>query len=165
MVFQMSEKVDLEELFNKLAEEKKTRELLTLPENFFIQKENNIKNNLTDEQTDNINVNNIKNSEKLLKNLKKIRIQKILLYLAYDRKLPTPIPSEEESLYKHINIILNKTTQRKTQNIKVINDIPEIITPEGKKLGPFTKGQTVSSEDEQETEFILKNNIGEIINA
>lgn len=160
----MIEKNYLEELFNKISEEKKTRELLPLAEDFYdkitlnIEKSKKISEET--EKTDNIE----KNIKKLLENIKKIRTQKLLLYLAYDRKLPTPIPNEEESLYKYIKNILNKTSEGiKLKKVKIINTIPEIISPEGKKLGPFIKGEIIIPESDSETEFMIKNKIGEII--
>ena len=160
----MSDKKYLEELFNKISEEKKTRELLPLPEDFYekilLNAEKNKKTTEETEKSEKVE----KNIKKLLENIKKIRTQKVLLYLAYDRKLPTPIPKEEESLYKYIKNILNNTSDSvKFKQIKIINTIPEVITPEGKKLGPFIKGETILPESESEIEFILKNKIGEII--
>ncbi len=160
----MADKNYLEELFNKISEEKKTRELLPLPEDFYekIILNSEKTKSLTEETEKSEKIE--KNIKKLLENIKKLRNQKVLLYLAYDRKLPTPIPKEEESLYKYIKNILNKTTDAATfRKIKIINTIPEVITPEGKKLGPFIKGETILPESELEIEFILKNKIGEII--
>ncbi len=160
----MADKNYLEELFNKLSEEKKTRELLSLPEDFYEKINLNVEKSKISaeesEKTEKVE----KNIKKLLENIKKIRTQKVLLYLAYDRKLPTPIPKEEESLYKYIkNILNNISNNTKFKKIKIINTIPEVITPEGKKLGPFIKGETILPESELEIEFILKNKIGEII--
>ncbi len=161
----MTENNDLEDLFAKLSEEKKTRELLSLPENFYIKKTPKTIKNEEFQENDIKNENTTKNIIKMIENLKKIRIQKLLIYLAYERRLPTPMPMEEESLYKHIKNILNENIQNNNKNtkIKIINDIPEIISPDGKRLGPFSKGKIITLENENDIEFIIKNKIGETL--
>ncbi len=162
----MNRKEKLEELFNKLAEEKKTRELLPLPNNFY---ENNLNNKATDQTTtEDSNEENLnKNIEKLINNIKKLRTQKILLYLAYDRRMPSPIPKEEENLYMYIKDILNSSSINiKNNKIRINNNTPELITPEGSKIGPFRKGQYIDVQEidnKYEIDFILKNKIGELI--
>ena len=109
----------------------------------------------------------MKNKEKLINNIKKIRTQKILLYLAYDRRLPSPIPKKEENLYIYIKDIINSSSFNiKNNKIKINNNTPELITPEGNKIGPFKKGQYIDIQDidnKNEVDFILKNKIGELI--
>jgi hypothetical protein len=52
----------------------------------------------------------------------------------------------------------------KTKKVLIKNDTPELITPEGKKLGPFRKDQYIDIQDvENDLDFILKNKIGELI--
>ncbi len=162
----MNKKEKLEDLFNKLAAEKKTRELLPLPSNFY--ESIIIINSEETEKKEDINEENLnKNIEKLINNIKKIRTQKILLYLAYDRRLPSPIPKKEENLYIYIKDIINSSSFNiKNNKIKINNNTPELITPEGNKIGPFKKGQYIDIQDidnKNEVDFILKNKIGELI--
>ncbi len=162
----MNKKEKLEDLFNKLAAEKKTRELLPLPSNFY--ESIIIINSEETEKKEDINEENLnKNLEKLINNIKKIRTQKILLYLAYDRRLPSPIPKKEENLYIYIKDIINSSSFNiKNNKIKINNNTPELITPEGNKIGPFKKGQYIEIQDidnKNEVDFILKNKIGELI--
>ncbi|MGC8479851.1 MAG: hypothetical protein ACP5M9_04280 [Candidatus Micrarchaeia archaeon] len=157
---------ELETLFNKFAEEKKTRELISLPYDFYIKTESKIKKTVNEENEQENNTTE-KNIKKLLEKIKKIRIQKILIYIAYERKVPSPLPKEEENLYITIKNILNGSSIKlKTQKILIKNDTPELITPEGKKLGPFRKDQYIDIQDIEngnELDFILKNKIGELI--
>ena len=162
----MNKKEKLEDLFNKLAAEKKTRELLPLPSNFY--ESIIIIDSEEIEKKEDINEENLnKNLEKLINNIKKIRTQKILLYLAYDRRLPSPIPKKEENLYIYIKDIINSSSFNiKNNKIKINNNTPELITPEGNKIGPFKKGQYIEIQDidnKNEVDFILKNKIGELI--
>ena len=162
----MDKKEKLEDLFNKLAAEKKTRELLPLPSNFY--ESIIIIDSEEIEKKEDINEENLnKNIEKLINNIKKIRTQKILLYLAYDRRLPSPIPKKEENLYIYIKDIINSSSFNiKNNKIKINNNTPELITPEGNKIGPFKKGQYIDIQDidnKNEVDFILKNKIGELI--
>jgi hypothetical protein len=162
----MNKKEKLEDLFNKLAAEKKTRELLPLPSNFY--ESIIIIDSEEIEKKEDINEENLnKNIEKLINNIKKIRTQKILLYLAYDRRLPSPIPKKEENLYIYIKDIINSSSFNiKNNKIKINNNTPELITPEGNKIGPFKKGQYIEIQDidnKNEVDFILKNKIGELI--
>ncbi|MEM0200807.1 MAG: hypothetical protein QXD23_00160 [Candidatus Micrarchaeaceae archaeon] len=163
----MNKKEELEDLFNKIELEKKTRELLPLPVDFYKKKQIN---NLTEKIIENENLkeeNLDKNIEKLINNIKKIRIQKILLYIAYEKRIPMPIPKEEENLYICIkDIISSPSSNIKNNKIKIINNTPELITPEGNKIGPFRKGQYINIqeiENQNEIDFILNNKIGEII--
>ena len=160
----MNNKEELENLFNKLAEEKKTRELLSLPYDFYTKIESKLKN-LEHNDNNEENLTTDKNIKNLLTKIKKIRTQKILIYIAYERKIPMPLPKEEENLYITIKDILNMSSiTLKTKKVLIKNDTPELITPEGKKLGPFRKDQYIDIQDvENDLDFILKNKIGELI--
>jgi uncharacterized protein YecE (DUF72 family) len=47
--------------------------------------------------------------------------------------------------------------------IKVSTDIPEIVTPNGNKLGPLKQNQIIEVEKGSDLDFIIQNRIGEII--
>ena len=102
------------------------------------------------------------NHDKLIEALKAKRLQKILTYIAYGRSLPDQIPEEEERLYIRINnIIKEEKAGNKKTKIKIISDMPELVTPEGRKIGRFTKDSIIDPESEKETEFLIKNKLGE----
>ncbi|MGC9010788.1 MAG: hypothetical protein ACP5JN_01415 [Candidatus Micrarchaeia archaeon] len=156
------EEITAELLFEKIQSEKKTGELLPLPIDFY---ENA---NLTKEKMESSanfeNKQYVENFKKLLNQLIEKRIQKVLIYLAYNKQLPYPVPKQEEEIYKKVKaIIAGEANIYSATKIKINLDVPEIITPKGKKIGPFSKGQIVEVEDNSDVEFILQNKIGEIL--
>lgn len=152
--------ISTEELFTALNEEKKTGELLPLNKDLYKKVEAEEK-----EDPPGDSARHRENKKKLLNMLKARRTQKILTYIAYGRNLPHPVPEEEERLYIRIKkIIEEESGSPKTTKIRVVVDTPEIITAEGKKLGPFGKNTVVEVEDQQDLEFLIKNKIGETTN-
>lgn len=146
-----------EVLFVRLDAERKTGELLQLPKDFYEEIErHNGNTDLTDKHVQNV--------KKTLEMLKTKRMQKILIYLAYGKSLPSQVPVEEENIYNEIKRILNKEiVLQKTTKIRIITKIPEIITTSGQKIGPFEIGEVISSDKAKDIPFILNNKIGEII--
>ncbi len=145
---------EAEIIYAKLAEERKTGELLQLPGDFYKKAE--IIATKENEQTKS-------NNDKLLNTLKAKRIQKLLIYIAYDRQLPQNIPEEEKTLYKRIKGVLEDSEGHEVSaRIRILADIPEIATSYGGKIGPYKANEEVEVDDE-EAEFILKNNIGKRI--
>lgn len=151
-------KITTETIFARLNEEKKTGELLPLPETLYKEIEEGGK-----EEGD--------NSQKLAENRNRVygllrskRMQKILVYLAYGKRLPHPVPAEEERIYIRLKEILDEQngTQKSTK-IKVMVSAPEIITAGGRKIGPFEKNTVLDVESQEDLEFLIKNKIGEII--
>ena len=150
------------ELFAKLQEEKKTGELLQLHSDYYIKLDNYIGT-----KNDNFFENGKaqENIIKILSSLKKRRMQKILVYLAYEKPLPSQIPLEEEDLYNQIKKILNKEhVSNSVTKIRINVQVPEIITKEGTKLGPYKQNEIVELNKEEDINFILSNKIGEIVN-
>ena len=150
------------DLFGKLQEEKKTGELLQLHSDYYIKLNKHI------ETKNDIFFENGKDKEniiKILSSLKKRRIQKILVYLAYGKPLPSQIPIEEEDLYNQIKKIINKEhVSNPTTKIRINVQVPEIITKEGTKLGPYKQNEIVELNKKEDINFILSNKIGEIVN-
>ena len=150
------------ELFTKLQEEKKTGELLQLQSDYYVKLDKYAetkKDNLFENGKDKENI------IKILSSLKKRRIQKILVYLAYEKPLPSQIPIEEEDLYNQIKKILNKEhVSNSVTKIRINVQVPEIITKEGTKLGPYKQNEIVELNKEEDIKFILSNKIGEIAN-
>ena len=147
-----------ETIFAKLIEEKKTGELQPLPRNFYKNIEEDIKNH------NQPNTQELQNKQSTLGALRSRRMQKILVYLAYNKPLPTPLPVEEEDIYYQILKIINKEEQStKTTKIRITIKIPEIITPNGSRIGPYQEGETVQLSNTTDIEFIINNKIGEIV--
>lgn len=158
----MEEEKQVETLFSKLTEEKKTGELLPLPEDFYqsaasVEEEKHRANEENKERYEH-------SRQALIKTIKAKRTQKILIYLAYGKPLPKPLPKEEEKLYRNIKKILQSDTKTGSiTRLRITSQIPEIITPEGNRIGPFQQNEIVETENKGEVEFILNNKIGEEI--
>ncbi|MGC8671863.1 MAG: hypothetical protein ACP5TJ_03155 [Candidatus Micrarchaeia archaeon] len=149
--------MDFETVFSVLEKEKSTGELQPLNTNFYKEVSEFVAS-----VKDSASKSELANLEKMVSQLKEKRKQKILIYIAYNRRLPEPVPEEEETLYNEIVKILNKGEKKaETAKIKILADLPEIITPEGKKLGPFKNGEVIELEDQNDINFVITNKIGE----
>lgn len=146
--------VSAEDIFSRLSEEKKTGDLLPLPEDLYSKIEANRLPDKTQEE----------NRQRLVATLRARRTQKILTYIAYGRKLPKPVPDEEEKLYIRIKKTIEEDgATPASPKIKILVSAPELMTPEGRKVGPFEKNTIVEIGNRQDLEFLLKNKIGEAI--
>jgi DNA replication initiation complex subunit (GINS family) len=152
-----------ENLYNYLQEEKKTGDLQPLPKDFYKVSTEYFNKMKVDSDSESATKQRM-NFEILLTKLKERRKQKLLIYLAYQKKLPSKTPLEEEEIFFKIkNIIDNEPERIKISRIKINEDIPEIISPKGEKIGPLNKNQIIELTDKNEVEFLIKNKIGEII--
>jgi hypothetical protein len=150
-------------LFSTLNEEREKGALAPLPKEFYSEATLFIENMGGDAPGG--KVKQVSNARRMLHELKEKRRQKLLIYLAYDKPLPQPVPDEEEALYNEIRRILNRTAEgsERTARIKILADVPEILTSEGKKIGPYKQGAVVEMPRGADAEFVLKNKIGELI--
>ena len=149
--------IPTEEIFAILEKERKTGELLQLDRDFY-------KNSIKAEKDPYLyGPDKLKeNRKRLLDALRARRLQKILTYIAYGRQLPNSMPEEEERLYIRINNIIKEEQHgQKTEQIKIISDMPELVTPDGKKIGPFEKGRIINVESDKDMKFLIENKIGE----
>ena len=153
----MENETTINYLNNLLKNENRTGEITSLPRNFY-------KNIEEKEKTFPKDSDELKSMSKIFNLLKEKRRQKILVYLAYNKEIPRPLPSEEEDLYTQIRIILNKSQgETKPQKIKFWKSIPEIITSTGNKMGPYEQDEIVLLYDLSDIKFIIDNKLGEII--
>ncbi len=158
----MSTTITSETIFSKLQTEKVTGELQPLQKDFYSQASVFI-NTLERENTSE-NAKQLENTRRMLAILRERRKQKLLVYLAYDRQLPSQVPDEEEYLYNEISKLLTKDIPNsKLSRLKITTDIPEVITAEGRKIGPFKVGEVIEVSNSGDAEFIVKNKIGETI--
>jgi hypothetical protein len=142
-------------LFGKLDSERKTGELQQLSSDFY----ETIERGMVDPKN-----NDSINAKKTLDTLKAKRMQKILVYLAYGKPLPSQMPAEEENIYNEIKRIISKEiTAPKTTKIKIKAKIPEIVTSSGQKIGPFEEGEIITAEKAKDITFILNNKLGEVV--
>jgi DNA replication initiation complex subunit (GINS family) len=147
------------EISTILKNERKTGELLSLPKEFYTSAEETLKASGASDTSEYSSI------SKLIGSLKERRIQKLLVYLAYNKNLPQPIPSEEEDLYIQIKKILNKKVPEiKAIKIKITKKIPQVIAPSGNSVGPFDQDETVYLSEMADVKFIIDNKLGEIAN-
>ncbi|MEM3281499.1 MAG: hypothetical protein QW591_00060 [Candidatus Micrarchaeaceae archaeon] len=156
--------VDFDALFSKINEEKKTGEILPIQKDFYIRAEQYL-SRLGAENSTEASALQAQNFRKLLRSLKERRIQKILIYIAYNKKINAQLADEEAELYKTIKKVVEEATNggEKSRKIKITSNTPEIIMPNGSKIGPFTQNQVIEVSNQEEFDFILKNKIGEEI--
>jgi DNA replication initiation complex subunit (GINS family) len=158
----MTFNITSETIFSKLQTEKITGELMPLQKDFYTQAITFI-NELKKEGSEDKNK-QAENAKKMVAILRERRKQKLLVYLAYDKQLPQPVPDEEEVLYTEISKILNREIPNvKLSRLKITSDIPEVITAEGRKIGPYRQGEVVEVSSVGDAEFMVKNKIGETI--
>src|SRR5437660_698882 len=152
----------IDSLFSMLQAEQKTGEILPLPKTFYksIQKQLDSFPESSDKEGQ-----HNKNFRKLLTNIKEKRLQKLLIYLAYNKQLPSQIPDEEEEIYLKIKKTLEKGIEhtQRLKKIKIATEMPELVMPNGNKIGPYKHNQVVELEDANEADFLLNNKLGEPI--
>ncbi len=100
----------------------------------------------------------------MLLNLKERRKQKLLTYIAYGKILPVVIPEEEEALYEEIRAVLDKSAEPGVSKMRVVSSIPEVLTAEGRKIGPYKQGEIIEIGNSRDVEFMIKNKIAEPVN-
>lgn len=144
----MGEDISYDYIWNLCQKEKQTNQLLQLSKSFYSDlMEYMEKTTLTEPQRANM--------EKIVVNLFEKRKQKIFLYLAYNKQPPSQIDGSELEFYNQLLGVSGKyklTVVPKIKSNKLlrsITDIPEIILPSGKKLGPLKKNEIL---DMQETD-------------
>ena len=151
-------------LWQLVQKEKQTNELQLLPKTFYTDAtkllESLDKKDMTEEEAA-----IKKNTTKLLLEIYERRKQKLLIYVAYKKKLPQPAIQAEQELYDKLVDIVNKekinlSTPKSGQSLVSLQKIPEIILPSGKRIGPFEKDQIVNVQaDDEDVKFLISNAI------
>ncbi|MHB1829929.1 MAG: hypothetical protein ACYCO0_00895 [Candidatus Micrarchaeaceae archaeon] len=150
----MDIEINVSGLLALLRNERKSGEVIPLPKDFYAKTKEKLGS--YEKDTD-----EYKNTNKIISSIKEKRTQKILVYLAYNKDLPKPVPSEEEDLYIQIKNIINNNEGAKPTKVKITKTIPQIVTPSGSKIGPYEQNETVYIYDHTDTKFIVENKIGE----
>ena len=139
--------------------EKQTNELSILPKTFYNDAHIFIKK-LEDENEKEDSSSIKSNTQKLINSIFERRKQKIMMYVALNKNIPS-ITEEEMEFYKKIIDLYNssKLTHQDAQDVKqqltATKDIPEILLPSGKKIGPIKKEQAVNIENVKDIDFLL----------
>ena len=96
------------------------------------------------------------------------RKRKIIIYAAYSKPLPQPIPDEEREFYnsllsliKNYNIYNRKDIleDKLKPVLKVVISIPKITLPSGNHIGPLEKNQLIEVEDDNDRKYLEANKI------
>ncbi len=95
------------------------------------------------------------------------RKRKLIIYAAYSKPLPQPIPDEEREFYnkllgliKSYGIYGEEQTQEKKQApMKVLIAVPEITLPSGGHVGPLEKDQLIEVENDDDRKYLESNRI------
>ena len=161
----MSGSVNFDNTFDIFQEEKKKGDIQPLAKDFYMEALEYIKKIEQSEDGSADTSKKLENFKKLVMGLKERRKQKLLIYLAYNRSIPEKIPFEEEQLYIKLKNAINEQTSNETKllKLKINSDIPEIITPNGNRLGPFNQNQIIEVNNRIDLEFLINNKVGEII--
>ncbi|MDE1855682.1 MAG: hypothetical protein KGH49_00365 [Candidatus Micrarchaeota archaeon] len=150
--------ISVEQLFNMLQSERKTGEVLPLPKDFYKEASQQLGSleGSPDKQ-------HSANFRKLLASVKERRIQKLLIYLAYNKQLPNQVPDEEEELYKNIRLLLESKASNVQQlrRVKISADMPELTMPNGSRVGPYKKSQVLEVADNYAADFLVNNKLAE----
>jgi hypothetical protein len=150
-------------LFSVLQQEKATGELQQLQHDFYAQV-NSFLNSLTSNRDSEDQVRQAENTKRMAASLAEKRRQKILLYIAYNKPLPAIVPAEDEKLYNDIRgLMASGNSNAKISKLKINSDVPEVLTAQGRRIGPFRQGEIVEVSDGSDIEFMIKNKIGEIV--
>jgi DNA replication initiation complex subunit (GINS family) len=159
----MATNISAELLFSLLQHEKATGELQQLQPDFYAQV-NRFLDSLMSNRDSEEQSRQFENTKRMLASLAEKRKQKILLYIAYSKPLPAIVPVEDEKLYNDIRELLaSGGSNQKISRLKIKSDIPEVLTTEGRRIGPFRQGEIVEVSDSSDIEFMIKNKIGEIV--
>lgn len=152
--------VSVDSLYNMVQAERKTGEVIQLPKDFYRIAE--IKLQAIEKSQDMQHVNNFK---KLLASIKERRIQKLLIYLAYNKLLPIQVPEEEEELYRKVKLLLEnkQDAMARIRRVRITTEMPELMMPNGSKSGPYKQNQVLELTGDYEIEFLLNNKLGEQI--
>lgn len=158
----MADNITYDLLWQILQREKQTNEIQMVPKTFFHDIAGLIKE-LEKEKTEESEQTK-RNMIKLSNDLYERRKQKILIYIAYGRQLPQPLPQVEVDFYGKVtgafksNIFsAHLSGESKDSLLESLYDIPEMLLPSGNKIGPLTKSQSVSVENTDDATFLINN--------
>ncbi|MCL5117451.1 MAG: hypothetical protein M1124_01310 [Candidatus Marsarchaeota archaeon] len=166
--------ISYETIWQILHKEKQTNELQLIPNTFYNDVEHFIKisksdiniNNVDNDNSENDKLNTKENIVFLLNKIFEKRKQKLLIYVAFNKQMPQPLPEIEISFYNRLNELKKEFTlnlEEKAQGIflKVISDIPSIRLPSGGKIGPLQKDEIINikEKESEDINFLINNSI------
>ncbi len=155
----MEETLTYEDIWNLLQKEYRSNVLFQLQKDFYEEAER-LAAELEREEVEKT-VNTKTNVNRLINKIRERRIQKILLYIAYNKQIQQPLPICETNIYNKITQIIDAAkTPANTESIKefvlnTLQDIPEIYLPSGERIGPLSKESKIKTKDKNDAEFLV----------
>ena len=161
----MDNNFNFDYIWTVYQKEKQTNKLTLIPKQFYED---------VNTYVSNINKANLEGQSLIANTLQTIdliissRKRKIIIYAAYSKPLPQPIPDEERDFYsKLLNMIKSYNIYNKESSInteikpmlKVVIAVPEITLPSGNHIGPLDKDQLINVEDEDDRRYLETNKI------
>lgn len=154
-----------EVLWQTYQKEKRSNELQLVPKTFYDDMRAFMKAMAeSSAQTDETRIQK-DNASRLLNGIFERRKQKILVYAAYGKPLPGPVPQREAELYEDATKLMKAETLgfakegETDQRLRSMQAIPEIILPSGGKIGPFEKDQVIEIKDKNDRDFLVNSKI------
>ncbi len=151
-------------IWQTYQKEKQTNRLFPLQTDFYSEAKRLITAKNTNPDIENTKRTNITH---IISKIKEKRTQKILLYIAYNKQIETPIPLEETNLYNKLIQILTESqnitiNEMQIQKLNVLQTIPEIFLPSGNKTGPLNKSDKIQIENKSDKEFLITSMLCEL---
>jgi len=149
-------------LWQTYQKERQSNELQLVPKNFYDSFKEFINSHATGAEDEKSQK---ENAAKLLTGIFEKRRQKMLIYAAYGRQLPSPAPQQDVEFYEQAIKLLKSNAldyskeKPKAQTLRSMQSIPQIILPSGRKIGPLDKEQLIEIEDKEDTTFLINNGI------
>jgi DNA replication initiation complex subunit (GINS family) len=158
----MADNITYDLLWQILQKEKQSNEIQMVPRTFFSDIAGIIRTLEKEKTEENEQVKS--NMIKLSNDLYERRKQKILIYIAYGRQLPQPLPQEEVGFYGRITEAFKSnqfasylSSESRKSMLESLYDIPEMLLPSGNKIGPLSKAQTIVVESNDDATFLINN--------
>ena len=160
----MDDELTYENLWQAYQKEKQSNELQLIPKTFYDDMKEYIdkafKGGAGEDSTQ-----QRENAMRLLNGIFERRKQKILIYAAYGKQLPSPSTQQEADFYEQITKAIKASTLNATHKesqpiaLRSMQSIPEILLPSGSRIGPLEKEQVVEIKNREDASFLINNKI------
>jgi len=161
----MMEDISYNFLWELLQKERSTNTLQLIPKNFYDDVYNFIKENKAAQKQE-TQIATAENMVRIADEIFEKRKQKIILYVAYKKQLPSPTVDIEVDFYNKLKELytntkpINQPSQKPQEKLTVIIEkLPEVFLPSGIKIGPLQKGQAIEVKDKTDREFLIDNSL------
>ncbi len=152
-------------LWQAYQKEKQSNEIQLLPKTFYDDMKAFINDSFQNDTNEETKIQR-QNAVRILNSLFERRKQKILIYAAYGKPLPSSTTQQEADIYEKVLKIIKSdisegSVSGKKENtpLKSKLSIPEIILPSGNKIGPLEKEQIIEIKSKEDVNFLINNGI------